>query len=177
MVSNNVDDFLAHYGTKGMRWGVRKERDVEIVATRTLRDGSTLTMTKDPAPPIGRMISKLSPAFREKMANSANLTLLDDKGKKIGDASLFKESKDSLNLVWIGVKKSERGKGYASAAVGAAIDFAKSQGMKKMTLEVPGDSPDARHIYEKFGFKAVKNLSPTDDVWGGLTAMELNLKN
>jgi len=171
-----TDAFLAHYGVLGMHWGVRKS-EPDIVATRKLKNGNTLSLIKDPSPPIARLLAKMSPATKARLDNGANFTLRDKDGKKIGDASLFKESKDSMNLVWIGVKGRERGKGYASAAVGAAIEFAKQEGMSKMTLEVPGDSPDARHIYEKFGFKATENLSSDDDVWGGLTAMELKLKN
>ena len=51
-------------------------------------------------------------------------------------------------------------------------DFAKAEGFKRMALEVPGISPDARHIYEKFGFKEVGKQTGADDFWGGLTIME-----
>ena len=44
-----------------------------------------------------------------------------------------------------------------------------------MTLEVPGNSPDARHIYEKIGFVAGEQISDEDDIWGGLTKMRLDL--
>jgi hypothetical protein len=54
----------------------------------------------------------------------------------------------------------------------AARDFGKQQNFEKMTLEVPGNSPDARHIYEKLGFKVTKEADDTDDFWGGLTEME-----
>lgn len=45
---------------------------------------------------------------------------------------------------------------------------------KQLTLEVPTNSPDARHIYEKQGFVAGKRISD-DDVWGGLTEMKRKL--
>jgi ribosomal protein S18 acetylase RimI-like enzyme len=48
-----------------------------------------------------------------------------------------------------------------------------------VTLEVPGNSPDARHIYTKLGFKVVKEATAkeikNDPVWGGLTDMKLDL--
>lgn len=47
--------------------------------------------------------------------------------------------------------------------------------MKYITLEVPTISPNARHIYEKIGFKATGTLGSEDDVWGGLTKMRLDL--
>lgn len=50
-------------------------------------------------------------------------------------------------------------------------------GVSKVTLEVPGISPDARHIYEKIGFKKNKRISNEDDVWGGLTSMTYKYKN
>ena len=33
---SEVEDFLAHYGVKGMRWGVRKEADAEVSSRRRL---------------------------------------------------------------------------------------------------------------------------------------------
>lgn len=54
------------------------------------------------------------------------------------------------------------------------IKTSKKNGNKQITLEVPGNSPDARHIYEKNGFVAGKSISE-DDVWGGLTKMKRKL--
>ena len=54
----------------------------------------------------------------------------------------------------------------------------KLMGSKKLTLEVPGNSPDARHIYEKNGFKVTHEATKAeseDDVWGGLTNMEYDI--
>lgn len=169
-----ADSFLAHYGVKGMKWGVRKDEPT-VLATKSLKNGNVLEMVRDPTPPIARALS-IIPAYRKALDNTVNITLKDKNGKSIGDATLFKESPTSMNMMWIGVKTSERGKGYASAAVEAAISFAKSQDMTKMTLEVPGNSPDARHIYEKYGFTSVDKISSDGDVWGGLTSMELDLK-
>ena len=56
-----------------------------------------------------------------------------------------------------------------------AEDYTRKSGMKQLTLEVPGISPDARHIYEKQGFEVVGQISDEDDVWGGLTSMKKNL--
>ena len=52
------------------------------------------------------------------------------------------------------------------------MQYAKDNGIKRVTLEVPGASPDAQHIYEKFGFKKTGQLT-SNDMWGGLTSMEL----
>ena len=74
--------------------------------------------------------------------------------------------------MWIGVNRKSRGQGVAQACFKGVSDFAKAEGFKRMTLEVPGISPDARHIYEKFGFKEVGKTDGADDFWGGLTIME-----
>lgn len=173
-MSTDVDNFLAHYGVKGMKWGVRK--DLEVVFTKSLKNGGTLVATKDPTPPIAKVLSKLSSKYRESLESQHHFTLRNSEGKSVGDASFRQDSPDSLNLMWIGVKNKERGKGYASAAVGGVVKYAKDEGFNKLTLEVPGDAPDARHIYEKLGFKdtGVK-LGGDDDFWGGLTVMELNI--
>jgi hypothetical protein len=47
-----------------------------------------------------------------------------------------------------------------------------------MTLEVPGNAPDARHIYTKMGFKVTGEVDGgyKDPFWGGLTKMEYNFE-
>ena len=170
--SVSVDSFLEHYGVKGMKWGVRKEPDV--VLRKTLKDGGELKVTKDPPPAIAKFLSKLSPSYKASVDKGAFFTLTDKEGKKVGDASFRQDSPDSLNLSWIGVKSKHRGKGYASAALEGVVKYAQDKGLKRLTLEVPGDSPDARHIYTKLGFKDKPNQKvEIDPYWGGLTEMEL----
>lgn len=99
----------------------------------------------------------------------------------MGEGNFWIDKKDpkALYLNWVTVKKSERGKGYASEVLRVAEDHARSRGMTKMKLEVPGNAPDARHIYEKQGFKVTKEPTEKeakeDSVWGGLTHMEKKL--
>lgn len=113
--------------------------------------------------------------LQKQIESTKNLELYDTNSKKIGDLQLFHESPTSLNITWLGIKKHDRGKGYAQAAMRMAEDYARRSGMKQLTLEVPGISPDARHIYEKQGFEVVGQISDKDDIWGGLTAMKKNL--
>lgn len=112
---------------------------------------------------------------KKQIDSTKNLELYDANSNKIGDLQLFHESPTSLNITWLGIKKHDRGKGYAQAAMRMAEDYARKSGMKQLTLEVPGISPDARHIYEKQGFEVVGQISDEDDVWGGLTSMKKNL--
>lgn len=78
-----------------------------------------------------------------------------------------------LNIVWIEIYNGYEGNHYATETMKAIIGWAKKNGYKKLTLEVPGISPNARHIYEKLGFKVTgKTLGNENDLWGGLTCME-----
>jgi GNAT superfamily N-acetyltransferase len=83
-----------------------------------------------------------------------------------------------LNIVWIEIYNGYEGKHYATETMKSIIGWAKKEGYKKLTLEVPGTSPNARHIYEKLGFKDTgKTLGNKDDMWGGLTCMEKTFAN
>lgn len=114
--------------------------------------------------------------MRKQVEATKNMDLFDDKGSKIGNMQLFHESPTSLNVVWITVNNKQRGQGYAQTAMKMAEEYARKFGANQMTLEVPGDSPDARHIYEKQGFEVVGRISSEDDIWGGLTAMRKKLR-
>lgn len=180
----DVDAYLAHYGTPGMKWGQRKSKTPllnqnpkghEVVLTKRFKSGEVLTITKDPIPLLGKAIGKLSPKIAAAQQKNAFFTLRDKDGKKVGDASFAKTSKNTLYLDWIGVKAHARGKGYATATMQAVIKYAKKENIKKLTLEVPGKSPDALHIYERLGFKIVKQVTGDGDIWGGLTSMEIDI--
>lgn len=174
---------LEHYGTKGMKWGVRKKRapgpELKSLGpqtiTRKTKSGDELTLTQSPPTRLHKFMAKRSSSFRKEYESNAYFEVKDKNGKSIGEAEVAKRSKDELNLVWLGINKGERGKGYATAIMKASADFGKQAGFKKLTLEVPGNSPDARHIYTKLGFKVTKEVKDEKDgVWGGLTEMEYN---
>jgi ribosomal protein S18 acetylase RimI-like enzyme len=183
-VESNPDDFLEHYGVKGMHWGVRKGGQSSQLTNlgpnkivRTTASGEEITLEKNPPMAIHKALAKMSKRYREDYANFAALSIKDSSGKSIGTAQVHKKSSDELNLVWMSVDKSARGKGYATATMHAAEEFGRQSGFKKLTLEVPGNAPDARHIYEKMGFKVTKEADDANDdsVWGGLTEMEYRI--
>ena len=192
------EDELYHHGIKGQKWGRRRYRYDDGTLTpegrehygRTLKTnvyGGNEIRTKSKS---GKDITLeeiqynkgfakwLRDTFDSVCKDSLNSEMYNIKvdGKEVGEIELFQEDDESVNVVWLGVRDEERGKGYATAALDAAIDEAKSKGYKRMTLEVPGISPDARHIYESRGFVAGETLSE-DDIWGGLTKMRLNLED
>lgn len=175
-----VEDFLAHYGKKGMKWGVRNQAKPELTGlvkkpiTRKLANGDEITLSSNPPGIIIKARAKLSKNFPKQYNNSAFLTIKDKQGKNIGTASFWKKGKDELYLNWLAIDKSKRGQGYATEVLKASFEYGKANGIKRMVLEVPANAPDARHIYEKMGFKVTRELttSKNDPFWGGLTEME-----
>ena len=182
---------LYHHGIKGQRWGVRRFQrkdgsltlkgksrysDDRLEISFSTKTGAKGKIKQHSQTKLAAFLSRISPHIAEESKKSLIYDIHNDDGKKIGDLQLYKESPNSMNVVWIGINSKQRGNGYASAVMNQAIQIAKSNGAKQVTLEVPGDSPDARHIYEKLGFKAQKKISNDDDVWGGLTAMKLDLR-
>ena len=185
---------LYHYGILGMKWGVRKDRKARQPSARrerynkirnakmreievTTKNGVSVKAIERPTGRVPSFLASLSKTGVEDISNSPSFKI-ESGGKHVGEASFTKVSRDEINLVWLGVKASERGKGYASAIFDAAVEYGKAEGVRKLTLEVPGNAPDARHIYEKRGFKVTKEPTAaeiSDDVWGGLTYMELDL--
>lgn len=97
--------------------------------------------------------------------------------EKVAELNLHEKSDEELNIIWIETYPNYYGKGYAQAILTELIRFAKSQGYKYLTLEVPGKSPDARHIYKKLGFEddGILTIPEEDSFWGGLTKMKLKL--
>jgi ribosomal protein S18 acetylase RimI-like enzyme len=181
-----VDNILEHFGVKGMRWGVRNDDKpartilgpIKEPIVRTTKNGDQFTLSPSPPSVIDKGLMKLSKGYREKASNSSHLKITDKDGKKIGDANFWYKGKDDIYLNWIQVKSSARGNGYASAILQSAAEHGKQTGRKRMVLEVPGNAPDARHIYEKMGFTATGvKYGNKNDIWGGLTQYEYKFNN
>ena len=180
-------EMLEHFGKKGMKWGVRTSRNkkpplkslIHEPIVRKTKNGDTFTLTPQPTNIISRTLARISPKYRESYKSGAYLNITDKSGKNIGDFMINRRPNKELYVNWVGIKPSARGHGYATAVMKESIAWSRKNGMKKVTLEVPGNAPDARHIYEKMGFKAGKVILPATEKdgspemqWGGLTEME-----
>lgn len=199
-------DELYHHGIKGQKWGVRrfqnKDGSLTPAGEKRYGDNNSINQTpkqatkksnsidgakvyskhgvevslqKQPTSLIAKAIGKISKKSREYQEKS---DFMDVKvgGKTVGDLQLYREDKKSINVVWVSINEGHEGRGYGKAVMQAVVDHAKKQGLDRVTLEVPGISPNARHIYESLGFEPKGLISDENDSWGGLTAMELKLK-
>lgn len=133
--------------------------------------------TKHIAPILVHIVIKISRSKNMRDVKTVADYDIKKGGETIGRFDLTEMSKDELNVMWIEIDEKYRGHGYAQKVLRWIIQFAKERSYKELTLEVPGISPDARHIYEKLGFKEVGQITiPEEDSWwGGLTGMKLIL--
>ena len=175
---------LYHYGVKGMKWGVRKNTVYSSgkhskSKTRPVlyKKGEAVELHQKPTSPTAKFLAAIMPSLKTKQDAYSDYTIKSKSGEVVGSISTNRDSAESLNVVWLGVKNKSSGKGYGSSAMRTVIHHAKEQGYKNITLEVPTTSPNARHIYEKLGFKDTGEamLGDENDVWGGLTKMRLDL--
>lgn len=183
MILKTTDGYcLEHHGVKGQKWGIRRyqNRDGSLTPEGRKRygdnpvlrkNGEKVEIHKNKTPATAQFLAKIFPSIKRNQENFSDYTIKDLNGKTVGNISTNKVAKDTLNIVWIGINSKYEGKGLGSSAMRTIVEDARNQGMKYITLEVPTISPNARHIYEKIGFKATGTLGSEDDVWGGLTKM------
>jgi RimJ/RimL family protein N-acetyltransferase len=175
-----INGELYHYGVKGMKWGIRKDR-VRSSGRKAqpvlYKNGESVELHQNPQSVTAKFLARTIPSIAKKQASFTDYTIKSRDGKTVGNISTNKDSDESLNIIWLGINSKNGGKGYGQSAMRTVIDHAKQSGFKNLTLEVPTTSPNARHIYEKLGFKETGEamLGDENDIWGGLTKMRLDL--
>ena len=72
--------------------------------------------------------------------------------------TLFTEQKpNQLHLEVMAVAEKQRGKGIGTKLLQSTIDFARLRKIPQIKLEVVNTNPEARKLYERIGFKKVKD--------------------
>lgn len=141
--------------------------------------GDNFSLRKCKPMKITQFLAKHFKSIRKRLRES-NDVLYDVyyKNVEVGVIYFQEEPKapEEAYINWISVKDKFEGHKIAQRVLRKILELLKELGYKKVTLEVPGNSPNARHIYEKLGFKKIKYLGD-DPMWGGLTSMELDLEN
>lgn len=182
--SDDRDEALAHYGVKGMHWGVwnaetaRKHagsKGPEHYSTKT-KNGETLTLRRNKGARAARVLRAI-PSVKKLSEKTYNYDMLVN-GKRVGDFQMYRKPNGEMNITWGSTKRKHRNKGYMQAAIKLGEQIARNYGATKMTAELVGKSPDIHTVAKKAGFEITGKSTDKalEDTWGGLTYVEKKLK-
>ena len=86
--------------------------------------------------------------------------------RPVGLIGAQQETSDSVYLYSLWLDPAARGQGLARPLVAAAVDWARDQRVRTVTLRVAADNVAARGVYESLGFteKTTESPDPRDEV-------------
>jgi RimJ/RimL family protein N-acetyltransferase len=86
--------------------------------------------------------------------------------RPVGLIGAQQENPDSVYLYSLWLDPAARGQGLARPLVAAAVDWARDQRVRTVTLRVAADNVAARGVYESLGFtaKTAESPGPRDEV-------------
>lgn len=151
--------WLCHYGVKGMKWGVRRDRYISknykkannIYDTLTDKEKYFVTAEK------GKKEYVTKDEYHSKNSQNLFSSIEQDKGKPVSVIDLW-EGHDKQVDVSIAVRNDPkyRGKGYASRAVERGIQwFNEHPEYERLVWGVDVNNQPSINLAKKHGFKVI----------------------
>ena len=184
--------YLAHYGVKGMHWGVRRYQNYDRTLTAEGKKHDALRRKRDSAmsstEAANSIVRSLSPKERELLGAEENSEWIDPKHNRetsenvakrvvVNDrvsgkpASFFEiwDDQTDVGQVAIATDATARGKGYASEAVKKGMDWYDRYGkdrLKRVEWIAEKDNEASINLAKKHGFEEVE-MTKYHPNWGG----------
>ena len=116
-----------------------------------------------------------SETLKNELENNNSYYIVAKTNNNIVGFAGIKTVLDEADIMNVVTKKDIRNSGIGSALFSAIIDYAKSNNVKKITLEVNENNLSAIHLYEKFGFVKIAERKKYYNGTDTAIIMQLNL--